>query len=99
MIGATWPNSIHVRVPGFKTLYVRRQPESFWPRWGQLTIANIEVLRPGTGTLTRILPYWEEQWSVSFENVYDPRFQRFLLNRAYQPILGVMPSFKREKAS
>lgn len=86
MLGKTWPNSVYVVEPGFASLYIRRQPEAFWPRWGQLTIANVTVRKPGKGVLTEALDRWETEWSISFESVLEQRFADYLIRRGYRRI-------------
>lgn len=100
MLGTTWPNSVYVSEPGFAHLYIRRQPEPFWPRWGQLTISNVEVLKPGNGTLTHALDLWETEWSISFESVLEMRLIHYLIRRGYNPIGSIdSRNFLKEKVN
>ena len=78
----------YVRFPGFKHLYVRHTQRYLNGEVASpvLDLANMEALKPGNGTFTKLLKHlrkkYPEYWLYA-ESVLTPQFEKGLLARGF----------------
>lgn len=69
-----------IEEPGI-SLYVRK---SFLPKLrGDYELANMTATKKGTGSLANFLNRWESKYQFFIENVLDPKFNQYWLDRGY----------------
>jgi hypothetical protein len=68
---------------GTLRIYVRKTPEKYRYRWGDIQLASMENKNPGKGDLAKFLNKWELCYQFYIENVFNLELEKFFLKRGY----------------
>lgn len=87
-----------VSEPGFISLYVRKSERVIDGEWFTfLDLATIDVKKPGTGTLTRLINWSNQHYNVYIESVLNDRLADHLRRIGFTEHSGNAQSFFRMK--
>lgn len=85
-----WPTSSWVTHPGWHEMYVRKggryiNGQLYRPT---LTLANITAEKPGQGTCTNFLAWFDEHygWPVVVESIMNHLFYNWLIRMGFEPL-------------